>query len=220
MASGLQSLLENTAGLSHELLFEADLGGALLLVNPAWARVLGWSAAELGAMSFYDLVHPDDLQNAREAMMAGIESATAFPLEARFRGKDGVHHRISWNLLAQRSVLHGAGHDVTAMTEAAGAVREYEQVLRQNQGSGAANPYTKVGHDINNLMQNIIGALELIRMLHRTGRGAETDRFMTSAIQSAHRAAELNQQRVVSSSPGMKTVDEGAAQQGIAAEKR
>ena len=41
MATDLQSLLENTAGLSHELLFEADLSGALLLVNQFWQWLRG-----------------------------------------------------------------------------------------------------------------------------------------------------------------------------------
>jgi PAS domain S-box-containing protein len=200
MATGLQSLLENTAGLAHELLFEAASGGAPLLVNPAWSRVLGWNESELGAMSFYDLMHPDDLQDAREAVSRGVEHATAVPLEARVRGKDGAYRRISWNLLVQGDVLRGAGHDVTA-----------QQALHPNHGGGSTIPNAKLAHDINNLLQNIIGALELIRMMQRTGRVGETERFMTSAIKSAHRAAELNQQRVGSfSAPAETTVGESA----------
>ena len=64
----------------------------------------------------------------------------------------------------------------------------------------APGPDAQAIHDLNNLMQNIVGALELVRKLLATGRAAETERFISTAIASAHRAAELNQRRGGSSS--------------------
>lgn len=47
-------------------------------------------------------------------------------------------------------------------------------------------------HDLNNSLQSIVAALELVRKLIAAGRGSETERFIANAIGSAHRAAALN----------------------------
>lgn len=46
-----------------------------------------------------------------------------------------------------------------------------------------------LAHDFNNSFQNILASMELVRKLIAAGRGAETERFVTSAISSAQRAA-------------------------------
>ena len=175
MATGLQSLLQDTVALSQELLFEAGMNGALRVVNPAWTSVLGWSEPELKARTLHDLVHADDLEKTSAAFRRAVESAGVVALDTRCVAKDGSYRSFSWKIVARDDVLLGAGHEV-ATPEGAKAV-----------------------HDINNLMQTIVGALELVRRLLATGRLDETDRFMTSAISAAHRAAELNQQRSIPS---------------------
>lgn len=177
MAPGLHALFDDTAGLSQELLFAAAANGALLDVNPAWSRVLGWSESELRSKTLHDLVHPDDAEKWREAAKHASEAASELTYTARCQRKDGSYRRVSWTIKARENVLLGAGHVV------------------------AANENAQVVHDINNLMQTIVGALELVRMMHRNGRMGETDKLMTSAIASAHRAAELNQHRASAAPP-------------------
>src|SRR5688572_7838793 len=176
MAPGLQSLLHETAGLSRELLFEANPDGTLRTVNPAWTALLGWSDIELQGKPFCELVHPDQVQKAREVLTGAAADPSVFALDARCRGKDGAYRSISWKLAARDGFVFGAGHAV------------------------APGPDAQAIHDLNNLMQNIVGALELVRKLLATGRAAETERFISTAIASAHRAAELNQRRGGSSS--------------------
>jgi PAS domain S-box-containing protein len=171
MSTDLQSLSRNTVGLSQELLFEAGLDGAMRIVNPAWTLVLGWSEAELQSKKLVDLVHPDDVEPTRDAISRAIDSRALLAIDARCRARDGMYRWLAWKMLVEDDVLRGAGHDVTAVMSRDG----------------------KVVHDINNLMQNIVGALELVRKLLETGRQAETERFITSAIACAHKAAELNQ---------------------------
>lgn len=183
MPPGLQALFEDTASLSQELLFTAGADGAMLDVNPAWSRVLGWSESELHATTLHELVHPEDADRTREATKRAFVIASELAFQARCQHKDGSWRRVSWRVMGRGNVLLGAGHEV--------APGESAQVV----------------HDINNHMQTIIGALELVRMMHRTGRTGDTERFMTSAIDSAHRAAELNQHRASPSPPpATKTV--------------
>jgi len=183
MPPGLQALLEDTAALSQELLFTAGPDGAMLDVNPAWSRVLGWSENELQARTLLELVHPEDVDRTREATKRAFEVPSELAVQARCQHRDGSWRRVSWRVIARGDLLLGAGHEV------------------------AAGESAQVVHDINNHMQTIIGALELVRMMHRTGRSGDTEKFMASAIASAHRAAELNQGRASASPPpASKTV--------------
>ena len=62
--------------------------------SPAYKRILGYSAAELGETSSFEQIHPDDrfrvLEAAREARETGIGKR----LEYRIKHKDG-----SWRVL-------------------------------------------------------------------------------------------------------------------------
>jgi len=71
-----------------------DVKGRRLYNSPAYKRVLGYSAAELGETSAFEQIHPDDrfkiLEAAREARETGIGKR----LEYRIKHKDG-----SWRVL-------------------------------------------------------------------------------------------------------------------------
>jgi diguanylate cyclase (GGDEF)-like protein/PAS domain S-box-containing protein len=67
-----------------------DVKGHRLYNSPAYKRILGYSAAELGETSAFEQIHPDDrfkvLEAAREARATGIGKK----LEYRIRHKDGT----------------------------------------------------------------------------------------------------------------------------------
>jgi diguanylate cyclase (GGDEF)-like protein/PAS domain S-box-containing protein len=71
-----------------------DVKGRRLYNSPAYKRILGYSAAELGETSAFEQIHPDDrfkvLDAAREARTTGIGGQ----LEYRIRHKNG-----SWKVL-------------------------------------------------------------------------------------------------------------------------
>ena len=71
-----------------------DVKGRRLYNSPAYKRILGYSAAELGETSAFEQIHPDDrlrvLEGAREARETGIGKQ----LEYRTKHKDG-----SWRVL-------------------------------------------------------------------------------------------------------------------------
>ncbi len=71
-----------------------DVKGRRLYNSPAYKRILGYTAAELGETSAFEQIHPDDrfkvLEAAREARSTGVGRQ----LEYRIRHKDG-----SWKVL-------------------------------------------------------------------------------------------------------------------------
>jgi diguanylate cyclase (GGDEF)-like protein/PAS domain S-box-containing protein len=85
-----QIVTENAA----DMIALVDVKGYRLYNSPAYKRVLGYSAAELGETSAFDQIHPDDrfkvLEAAREARNTGLGRK----LDYRIRHKDG-----SWRIL-------------------------------------------------------------------------------------------------------------------------
>src|ERR1700687_3899174 len=85
-----QIVTENAA----DMIALVDVKGRRLYNSPAYKRVLGYSAAELGETSSFEQIHPDDrfkvLDAAREARETGIGKR----LEYRIKHKDG-----SWRVL-------------------------------------------------------------------------------------------------------------------------
>jgi diguanylate cyclase (GGDEF)-like protein/PAS domain S-box-containing protein len=85
-----QIITENAA----DMIALVDVKGRRLYNSPAYKRILGYSAAELGETSAFEQIHPDDrfkvLEAAREARSTGVGRK----LEYRIRHKDG-----SWRIL-------------------------------------------------------------------------------------------------------------------------
>jgi diguanylate cyclase (GGDEF)-like protein/PAS domain S-box-containing protein len=85
-----QIVTENAA----DMIALVDVKGRRLYNSPAYKRILGYSAAELGETSAFEQIHPDDrfqvLEAAREARDTGVGKR----LEYRIKHKDG-----SWRVL-------------------------------------------------------------------------------------------------------------------------
>src|SRR6202166_5150695 len=81
-----QIVTENAA----DMIALVDVKGRRLYNSPAYKRILGYSAAELGETSALEQIHPDDrykiLEAGREARSTGVGKK----LEYRIRHKDGT----------------------------------------------------------------------------------------------------------------------------------
>ena len=71
-----------------------DVKGRRLYNSPAYKRILGYSAAELGETSSFEQIHPDDRMRVLEAAREARESGVGKRMEYRIKHKDG-----SWRVL-------------------------------------------------------------------------------------------------------------------------
>jgi diguanylate cyclase (GGDEF)-like protein/PAS domain S-box-containing protein len=71
-----------------------DVKGRRLYNSPAYKRILGYSAAELGETSAFEQIHPDDRFRVLEAAREARETGVGKRLEYRVKHKDG-----SWRVL-------------------------------------------------------------------------------------------------------------------------
>ena len=73
-----------------------DADGLLGGVQGDWPALLGWSAAELEGVEFLSLVHPQDLEAARNLVTTVADSTDAHRVELRCRRRSGGHQPLSW----------------------------------------------------------------------------------------------------------------------------
>jgi PAS domain S-box-containing protein len=125
---GIERVATRLFGLSVDLLVAAGFDGYIKHANPAWEDTLGWTADELRARPYLELVHPDDRQRtAAEAMaLAGGDHETR-DFELRFAHKDGGWRWILFSAQAELEdqVLYAVGKDISDR-------RRVEQELRDS----------------------------------------------------------------------------------------
>jgi diguanylate cyclase (GGDEF)-like protein/PAS domain S-box-containing protein len=85
-----QIVTENAA----DMIALVDMKGRRLYNSPAYKRILGYTAAELGETSSFEQIHPEDRFRVLEAARAARETGIGQQLEYRIRHKDG-----SWRIL-------------------------------------------------------------------------------------------------------------------------
>ncbi len=119
-----------------------DSQGRYLKVNPAFAEILGYSAAELINKSFCDLTHPSDIEEEWQLFQEVLKSQRdRYHLEKRYIHRSG---KVVWCRLAVSAVrdpegknlfIIGISEDITEAKQAAlqiqAALQEKEILLRE-----------------------------------------------------------------------------------------
>jgi PAS domain S-box-containing protein len=115
--------------LSLDLLAIANFEGYFLRLNPAWEQTLGFTAVELMAQPYLDLVHPDDLA-ATLAVSQGLSAGQmAIGFENRFRCKDGSYRWLSWSSRPydEQNLVYAVAHDITERKRQEAALLQSER---------------------------------------------------------------------------------------------
>jgi PAS domain S-box-containing protein len=184
--------LDRTWRLSQDLFAIADSRGYFFRTNPAWQRVLGWSAEEIATTPFTELIHPDDRAQSQAAFDRLQDGVAALLFENRYRTHDGAYRWLSWSATAEEGRFYCIARDITAERVQSAELAAAQEALRQSQKMEAMGQLTGgVAHDFNNLLTPIVGSLDLLK---RRGLGDEREkRLIDGAVQSAERARVLVQ---------------------------
>jgi PAS domain S-box-containing protein len=76
--------------------------------------VLGWTEAEVAAMSIWELLHPDDVERTRGGFALTQIGQPAIRFPNRYRCKDGSYRWISWVGIPDDGLVYCSGRDITA----------------------------------------------------------------------------------------------------------
>ncbi|MGA2321768.1 MAG: EAL domain-containing protein [Solirubrobacteraceae bacterium] len=107
---GVERLFEMTS----DLLATISLDGRLMLLNPAWEQLLGWTREELQAQPVQNLIHPDDVEQTLALMRAGSHhSAHLQNFTNRYRHRDGSWRWLLWSARCDGDTWYASAKDVT-----------------------------------------------------------------------------------------------------------
>ena len=88
--------VERFFNYAMDMLCIAGVDGFFKRVNPAFQRVLGYSAEELLGKPFVDFIHPEDRTDTVAEVSKLASGAETLFFRNRFRCKDGSYKRLEW----------------------------------------------------------------------------------------------------------------------------
>ncbi|MDX6490401.1 MAG: hypothetical protein QOD43_646, partial [Gaiellaceae bacterium] len=112
--------------------------GYFVRVNPAFAHLLGYTAAELRSRPVFDFIHPEDHERSLAAGQSLHESGQVVRFENRYVCKDGSLTWLEWTVtLAPDDAVYAAARDVSERRD-----RDAEQASLRRIATLVANDVT------------------------------------------------------------------------------
>lgn len=123
--------LERLFSLSSDIICIVDFEGHILMVNPSFERLLGYSLDEIEGKLSLDLIHPDDRERARHEYQNILKGYESIDFEYRYRAKDGQYRWLAWTTSMDPSTqrLYAVARDCTERKQADQEIRfSYEKL--------------------------------------------------------------------------------------------
>jgi PAS domain S-box-containing protein len=171
----------------------ATLDGHVTRANPAVERMLGYSAAELTAMTLDDLTAPEDVgQREVPNESAPVNYPHGHRLEKRYRHKDGL---ITWGEVTV-TFVNGDQDDASFALVLIQDISErralQDQLFQSQKMESIGRLAGGVAHDFNNLLTAILGYAEVLEEEVRDNSQARG--FVEEIQHAGSRAATLTAQ--------------------------
>jgi PAS domain S-box-containing protein len=131
---------------SADMLCIADIEGRIRMVNPAWERVLGWTAREICSRPYLDFVHPDDVEATLAVAKGLARGETVLRFANRYRTKHGDWRELEWSSVfrAAHGLVYATVRDITGERRAAASAAALEAVA--GVGTWEYDPGTETGY--------------------------------------------------------------------------
>lgn len=177
---------------ASDVIFTVGLDQRYVFVNPAGVRLSGYSAEELRAMRYTDLVPPEHQARVRFRFLRQFKQGNPITYgEHPFRTRAGelVWLGVNVSLLnegGRATGFHVIGRDITERRQSEETLRHAQK--RESLGIMAGG----VAHDFNNLLQVIQGSVGLA--LRRLPSDDPAARILLNASSATSRASELTRQ--------------------------
>jgi two-component system sensor histidine kinase/response regulator len=126
-----QDDLDRFFALSQDVLCVVGFDGYFKRVNPAWERVLGYTADELTSRPYLEFIHPEDREPSQQEATKLASGEVLLHFENRFLHKDGTCRWFLWSATPypELQTMYAAGHDITERKAAEQTLSEYARDL-------------------------------------------------------------------------------------------
>ncbi|MFZ5970966.1 MAG: PAS domain S-box protein [Bacteroidota bacterium] len=93
----------------------AGYDGFFKKVNPACAKILGWSASEMKQKPFVEFVHPDDRTSTQAAFGQLLKGEDVASFENRYLCRNGTYRWLLWSSSTdvERELIYATAIDIT-----------------------------------------------------------------------------------------------------------
>lgn len=153
----VRSLIDN----ARDVIFTIDLKGVLTSLNSWFTKITGWNMEEWIGKSFTDLIHQDDLGEARRRFANTIQGGMLPPYELRIRAKDGSY--IFGEITTTPDVVDGNIIGILGIARDITERRRIEQDMRQIQKMESIGTLAGgIAHDFNNILGIIMGYTSIL----------------------------------------------------------
>ncbi|WP_158808505.1 PAS domain-containing sensor histidine kinase [Beijerinckia sp. L45] len=110
--------------VSQDMLGVADTQGVWIGINPAWTRILGWSADAIIGQTSEWMGHPADRRKVRVELASLVGGMKTKAFESRLRAQDGSYRIFSWTAVPVEGLIYCVARDVTSERERDVALRD------------------------------------------------------------------------------------------------
>ena len=114
---------------SFDLLGIVGTDGYFRRVNPAFERILGYTAQELCTRPVIEFLHPEDVAKTSQGIRTLAAGTPRIASQNRYRCKDGAFRWFSWNTTPLGDLLYTVGRDITAQVESDEQIRQLNRQL-------------------------------------------------------------------------------------------
>tara|TARA_B100000678_G_scaffold95898_1_gene80185 strand:+ start:13142 stop:14182 length:1041 start_codon:yes stop_codon:yes gene_type:complete len=157
--------------------------GTFIAVNPAFPRILGWTAEEMTGAPYLDFLHPDDMERSLAAFEQVTAGQPVLRFENRYRTKAGDYRWFSWVAVPEDERIYCTIRDMTD-----DKARE-ELIVAQRQEAELREQFLAIlGHDLRNPLSAFSAG---VRLLQREDQSERAQRVLVGMRESSLRMAEL-----------------------------
>lgn len=103
---------------SLDMIGVANKEGYFISINPAVTKILGYTQEEFLSQSYFDFIHPDDINRTDNEKHTLFENIDTLDFVNRYRSKDGTYKWIEWNVTMVDDLMYAMGRDITERKKA------------------------------------------------------------------------------------------------------
>ena len=148
--------------VSVDLKATLNIHGCIIKANDSWEKVLGWSKAEIKAMHYSDLIHPDDISILEYLYDPNYIVEEIKYLTIRFLCKDNSYKwiELSAKYVKDKNVFIFTGIDVTKRKEVEEEKKKLEETIQLE--SIRNEFFGNISHEFKTPLNIILGIVQLI----------------------------------------------------------
>jgi len=114
-----------------DMLCVVNLDAVFLKVNPHFADVMEMDIEELTHKSFYEFIHPEDIETTKGIMSQLAEGNPIRGFVNRYRKRDGEFLNIEWSATAKENLIYASGQNITTQIRSSQEIRQTNEELRR-----------------------------------------------------------------------------------------